>query len=514
MERIQKEQIMSEKIQRIDEVLSRLFYKTEILAALIRQGEGRIDNFDKIAPSIVDDPAILNILIAPNGVVSHAYSPVSDVSPLIGHDFFEDSGGNIEAILAIESGELLMAGPFVVRQGYTALAGRLPVFLDAEKRELWGLVSVTLRFPEALDNAQLENLRIRDLEYELWRIDPDTNEKQVLDSNLKTVRPNARYIEKSMQIQNATWYLRLISTSVWYHGLENIALVCAGFLISFLAAFLMQNNVKLRQTKAVLEVEKNRAEEARETIIASINYANKIQRNLLPNNNIFDKTFSDYSVIWEPCDIVGGDIYWIKQFEAGAVLVVADCTGHGTPGALLTMLVVSTLESVVTPSNCHDTANAILALEQRLTEVFNVHERSKDELKDGCDLAVLFIGNDKNITVSAGHANVFICDGKEVTRHRGQNLYVGEGKIKSKDKIETLKIPYSPDNKFYIASDGLYDQPGENGEPFGYKRFEKLILENHSEKQSVISDKIWKVFETHRGNEAKVDDFQLITFKI
>jgi len=69
--------------------------------------------------------------------------------------------------------------------------------------------------------------------------------------------------------------------------------------------------------------------------------------------------------------------------------------------------------------------------------------------------------------------------------------------------------------KFYIASDGLYDQPSPNcGGQFGYKRFGKIILNNHNEPQSVITERVWEAFEAHRGEVARVDDFQLITFKL
>jgi diguanylate cyclase (GGDEF)-like protein len=253
-EALQKEQFISEKSRQIEDTLSRLFYKTEVLAALVRHGDGYIHDFAGIAALIVDDPAILNILIAPGGVVTSAFSPHEDVSALIGHNFFDDLSGNIEAMLAIEAGELVMAGPFMARQGRIVLAGRLPVYLDAEKTDFWGLVSVTLKFPEALDNAELERLRVQGYEYELWRVNPDTNEKQVLDSNITTANPNARYVEEHFQVMNADWYLRLLATRTWYHYPEVIILIFAGIFISFLVLFIAQNNHKLRQTRAELAV--------------------------------------------------------------------------------------------------------------------------------------------------------------------------------------------------------------------------------------------------------------------
>lgn len=262
-----------------------------------------------------------------------------------------------------------------------------------------------------------------------------------------------------------------------------------------------------------------KTEEQNQTIMSGIDYARRIQKNMLPTDSVFKKTFSDYSVIWSPRDIVGGDIYWLKTFDKGTVLCVCDCTGHGTPGALLTMLVVSAFEDMVNENNCNDTAQILWNLEQRLIGVFSVTAGTEEKsdtvaVRDGCDLAVLYIAKNRSVTISAGHTHVFVCDGKEVNRIRGQRLFVGEGKIKSKEDINVINIPANPDNKFYIASDGLFDQMGGTPpNPFGYKQFMRIILDNHNEKQSMISARIWEAFESYRGEQPRRDDFELITFK-
>jgi serine phosphatase RsbU (regulator of sigma subunit) len=169
---------------------------------------------------------------------------------------------------------------------------------------------------------------------------------------------------------------------------------------------------------------------------------------------------------------------------------------------------------VVRPNNCAAPADIIWRIDERLVQVFEGRKTNDSEIKDGCDIAVLFIAKDGKVTLSSGHINVFVCNGKEVQRIKGQKIFVGEGNLNSKDDIKTIHIPADPANKFYIASDGLFDQPGgATSGPFGYKAFEKIILENHAEKQSTISDKIWAAFEEYRGVEPRVDDFELIMFK-
>jgi diguanylate cyclase (GGDEF)-like protein len=154
--------------------------------------------------------------------------------------------------MAVETGELVMAGPFMARQGYMILAGRLPVFMDAEKTDFWGLVSVTLKFPDALDSAELGRLRMQGYEYELWRINPDTGNQQILDSNITTTNPNSRYVEAHIQFLNADWYLRLLATHSWYNYPEVIILIITGLFISFLVLFVVQNNFRLKQTRTEL----------------------------------------------------------------------------------------------------------------------------------------------------------------------------------------------------------------------------------------------------------------------
>jgi serine phosphatase RsbU (regulator of sigma subunit) len=254
---------------------------------------------------------------------------------------------------------------------------------------------------------------------------------------------------------------------------------------------------------------------AHEIIVSSINYAAKIQGNLLPKEKVFIDAFSDYSVIWKPRDIVGGDIYWAKSFDTGTVLCVGDCTGHGIPGALLTVLLVDSLESIVSNDNCSDTANIVFKLDQRFASVLNVRSSNVSmEVNDGCDLAIMFIATDGSVTMSAGKISVFICDGKEVIRHKGQAISVGEGRLTGPDDVKFVKIPANPSNKYFVASDGLSDQIGGNsGKQFGYKQLEQIILKNHSETLGHTSFKIWDAFEEHRGQNQRRDDFVLVSFK-
>lgn len=245
--RVQMEQLVSEQFYHIEERLYRLFHKTESLAALVAQGGGNIKNFEQAATFIVDDDAILNVLVAPGGVVEQVY-PLRGNEAVIGLDFFADGAGNKEAIAARDTGKLVLGGPFTLVQGGQALVGRKPVYIDGE---FWGIVSVTLKFPKVIQEiTELEFFEHRGFDYELWRISPDTNERQIISGGLDD---GERFFEKRFDIINSAWYLKVAPFYAWYNYSENIVLVISGLFISFLVFLVMQNNYELKHMRYVFE---------------------------------------------------------------------------------------------------------------------------------------------------------------------------------------------------------------------------------------------------------------------
>jgi diguanylate cyclase (GGDEF)-like protein len=254
IEKLRIEQQIVDISQRITETIKRLLYKTQMLSTIIVHDNGNTDSFELIAPSIVDDPIIQNVLLAPNGIITKVY-PYLENSSLIGFSYFDDWAGNKEAMTAIELGELVLGGPIEIIQGGSAVFGRLPVFIDTpeEKHKFWGIVSVTIKFPALLDYFELNILDTSGSAYELWRINPDTNEKQVMASNHTELKSNHDYMEKTLQIHNAEWFIRVSQVNPWYTQPDNIALILAGILISLIVFFVMHNNYELKSMQNVFE---------------------------------------------------------------------------------------------------------------------------------------------------------------------------------------------------------------------------------------------------------------------
>jgi diguanylate cyclase (GGDEF)-like protein len=255
IEKLEIEHLILEKSIQIHEEFTELLYKVQALSMIVIQKDGEVDIFDELAPSILkDDPRILNVLLAPDGVVSKVY-PLRGNESVIGWNYFSDGPGNKEARSAAELGHLVLVGPLDIAPGVQAITGSMPVYIDtsAEKQHLWGLVLLTLQFPQSLENVEFHLLEKRGYAYELWRINPDTEQRQVIEHSVYNREITPQYIEKKIHIYNADWYLKVWPIHSWYSYTETIVLVFVSFIVCFIVLFIMQNNHELRRMKTFFE---------------------------------------------------------------------------------------------------------------------------------------------------------------------------------------------------------------------------------------------------------------------
>jgi diguanylate cyclase (GGDEF)-like protein len=256
LEDLTMQQLLLEKANKANDSLSRLLYKTQTLSVFALRNHAEED-FEEIALSLMDDPAMLNIIIAPDGIVKHVY-PIEGNEEVLGFDFFSDGAGNKEALLAKETKQLVLGGPFDAVQGGQIIVGRYPVFVPAEQGNnragnFWGLVSVTLKYPDALENAGFNELRLQGFEYEVWRLNPDTNEKQIITGSGYSNSKKVHYVEETLTIHNAEWFFRMYPIKDWYEHFDFWLMSLIALFISALVAYVVQNNVELTYLKVNFE---------------------------------------------------------------------------------------------------------------------------------------------------------------------------------------------------------------------------------------------------------------------
>ncbi len=237
---------------KITKVITDLIWKTETLSALISQGKGEIQDFDKIAAILVNHSSIRNVSIAPGGVVSRIY-PLQGNESVIGLDLL-GSGGSKETTLAKDTGKLTLAGPFKLVQGGEALTGRLPVYMSDKdgRRQFWGFVAIALDYPKVLDYAYLDDLYQQGYSCEIWRTSPDTGKKQVIwrsHEGSGLADPETQEI----QLFNVTWHVSIAKVDDIYSKMRPWAYLVAGVFISLLISLVSYHYLELRKVKAAME---------------------------------------------------------------------------------------------------------------------------------------------------------------------------------------------------------------------------------------------------------------------
>ncbi|HEX2974684.1 MAG TPA: SpoIIE family protein phosphatase [Bacteroidales bacterium] len=292
-------------------------------------------------------------------------------------------------------------------------------------------------------------------------------------------------------------------------------------IIFFMAVLLMVVRFRERQlqeTNRVLEekvMERTAQIEAqKEEITSSIAYASRIQMAMLPVPDLFTETFDEYFIIFKPRDIVSGDFYWIGENKGRVFLTVADCTGHGVPGAFMSTLGISALNEIVT-NNQNLNANIVLNLLREKIKT-SLHQTGKEgEAADGMDISLCAIDKHKKKIQYAGAFNpMYFSRNGELTEYKADRMPIGIH-YGDEPSFTNHEINCAKGDIIYLLSDGLTDQfGGPEGSKFKKAQLKKLLADIHffplSEQKMMIEKELmhWK------GRFEQVDDITFIGVKL
>ncbi len=230
------------------------------------------------------------------------------------------------------------------------------------------------------------------------------------------------------------------------------------------------------------EIDKKRQqiEIQQKEISASINYASIIQNALFPSEMYLDEIFKDYFVFLKPRDTVSGDFYYVRRNRNKTVLVVADCTGHGVPGAFLSVLGFSLLDQTLATME-DDSASVLLNRLRRIFKSTLGQNRLQNTNRDSIDMGLIIIDKQLNQLNFAGanHDLFFIREGEEPAVSRGDRMPVG---VHENDFVpfRDYYLHYMSGDCFYLFTDGYPDQfSGQTGKKFGKQKFKDLLYYIH-----------------------------------
>lgn len=225
----------------VNEHLNRSLSATYALAAVLRPGMRRIENFDAVAADMLKHYAdVASLQLAPNGIVTYVM-PLKGNEKAVGHNLLVDEKRNKEAILAKETGRLTVAGPFPLIQGGEGIIGRLPIFVPKPQgpAEFWGFTTALIRLPRLLENAHVAGLAESGYLYQLWRVHPDTGKPHVFAASDETSFREP--LVHRFGVPNGEWILSVEPKEGWLHwgwvamgaAITLLVALCAARLVHF-----------------------------------------------------------------------------------------------------------------------------------------------------------------------------------------------------------------------------------------------------------------------------------------
>lgn len=276
-----------------------------------------------------------------------------------------------------------------------------------------------------------------------------------------------------------------------------------------------------------LQAEKNRL------ISESINYASVIQKSFLRSSREDMSTvMTDYFMHWEPRDKVGGDYYFCKKFDDGFFLALIDCTGHGVPGAFMTLIMASFLDHILLEDNRHDPAELLALMNKKVKtslgqvapvavageELDSFNFTPLGQSDDGMDTAFCWINTQENYLIFAGAKTPLFYlpeGGEEVLTLEPNRKGVGYVDSPMDYEWKNQRLELTKGMCIYLTTDGIIDQIGGPKKiAFGKKRFTTIIKENYQKPMLEQEDIIMQAYYEYQGKQRRRDDVSALGFRI
>ena len=246
----------------------------------------------------------------------------------------------------------------------------------------------------------------------------------------------------------------------------------------------------------------------------SINYAKRIQNAILPNSRIISKALPDSFILYKPRDVVSGDFPWFVQIKNDIFIAAVDCTGHGVPGALLSLIGYFLLNDIVRSRKIAEPGKILDLLDEGVTQTLR-QDQDDSATKDGMDIALCRIDTETGeVEYSGAHRPLYMMKGGVMDEIRGNKFPIGGGIYKNQTNFTTTKFKVEKGDSIYFSSDGFPDQfGGPEVRKFGPKKVREIIERVHHQPMTeamVTFDEEW---ENWRAGQKQTDDVLLIGIK-
>ena len=316
--------------------------------------------------------------------------------------------------------------------------------------------------------------------------------------------------EKTVGVITVQSFEEAVYTDYHLDILRNLATTIATALENAKLYESLEDKVRVR-TAEVLK-QKAIIEEKNKDITDSIRYAKRIQKVILPATSSFRKNFNDYFILFKPRDIVSGDFYWIDEYHGRTIFAVADCTGHGVPGAMVSVICHNSLKQSVKEYGLIDPGKILDKTKEIIVQEF---EKSDGEVRDGMDISLCVLDKENMSLEWAGANNpLWIIRNNQLIEKKPNKQPIGKHIHSEPFNTHTIKL--FEGDYIYLFSDGYHDQFGGEGtgKKFKTSRLKALLLETIDNKLGQQKKILNKTFMDWKGNLEQVDDVCVIGVRV
>lgn len=246
----------------------------------------------------------------------------------------------------------------------------------------------------------------------------------------------------------------------------------------------------------------------------SILYASRLQRAILPPDELFKQSFNQSMVYYRPRDIVSGDFYWTFTHGSKTYFAVGDCTGHGVPGAMVSMSGMAILRQLIRIRGLSSPSQILARLDEEITGLFNDH-LTEGVARDGIDMALCCYDQATNHAsyAGAGRSLLMVRNG-ELTEYASTFVHIGYFDGRPKEFIES-HVDLLPGDQLYLFTDGFTDQfGGDKVKKFNRKRFRSLLLSLEEMDMERQRKELDAAFEGWKGHQEQLDDVCVVGVRI
>ena len=301
--------------------------------------------------------------------------------------------------------------------------------------------------------------------------------------------------------------------------LEVLLILAILYLVVRLRERKLQQDKKILAQKVkerTIEIEKQRDQIALQNkeITSSIMYAKRIQSAVLPAEDLIERLLPQHFILFKPRDIVSGDFYWITEKDGKIILVASDCTGHGVPGAFMSMLGVSLLNEIINNVKELSACEILNQLRSNVKKTLSQKGR-QDETKDGMDLVLCIFDFDKGKVQFAGAYNpLWLIRDNELMVFKGDKMPIGIY-VGAERPFTCHDIKIKKNDLIYLLSDGYADQfGGPDEKKFKSGNLKELLLQIHKKPFSQQKEILDKTIEDWKGDLQQIDDIMIVGLKI